>query len=41
VKRTNDANLFRSANAPVMSAGVIAANMSWNAANRTNGTVVA
>ena len=32
---------FRSAKAPVMSAGVIAANISWNAANRTNGIVVA
>ena len=32
---------FRSAKAPVISAGVIAANISWKAANRTNGIVVA
>ena len=38
---TKLAKRFRSAKAPVMSAGVIAANISWNAANRTNGMVVA
>ena len=32
---------LRSANAPVMSAGVIAANISWNDANRTKGIVTA
>jgi hypothetical protein len=41
VNRTKDANRFRSAKAPVMSAGVIAANISWKAAKRTNGIVVA
>src|SRR3954447_13718529 len=41
VNSTNAPNRLRSANAPVMSAGVIAANISWNAANSTNGTVVA
>ncbi len=41
VKITKLANRLRSAKAPVISAGVIAANMSWNAANRTNGIVVA
>ena len=32
---------MRSANAPVIRAGVIAANISWKAANRTNGIVTA
>ena len=41
VKRTKEANRFRSAKAPVMSAGVIAANISWKAANSTNGMVTA
>src|SRR4051794_1165431 len=40
VNTTNDAKRLRSANAPVISAGVIAANISWNEANRTNGIVV-
>ena len=30
VKTTNEANRLRSAKAPVMSAGVIAANINWN-----------
>ena len=41
MNRTNAPNRLRSAKAPVMRAGVIAANISWNAANSTNGTVVA
>src|SRR3954466_8668173 len=41
VKRTNEPNRLRSANAPVMSAGVIAANISWNIANNMNGMVTA
>ena len=41
VNSTNEPNRLRSANAPVMSAGVIAANISWNIANRTNGIVAA
>ena len=32
---------LRSAKAPVMSAGVMAANMSWNEANRMKGMVAA
>ena len=36
---TNAPNRLRSANAPVISAGVIAANISWNEAKRTNGIV--
>ncbi|MNT50980.1 hypothetical protein D3C86_1828810 [compost metagenome] len=32
-------NRIRSANAPVISAGVIIANFSWNIANKTNGIV--
>ena len=41
VKMTKLAKRFRSAKAPVMRAGVMAANISWNAANRMNGIVVA
>ena len=41
VNRTNEPNRLRSAKAPVMRAGVIAANISWNDANRTNGMVTA
>ncbi len=41
VNRTNEPNRLRSAKAPVMSAGVIAANMSWNIANNMNGIVTA
>ena len=37
---TKAANRLRSAKAPVMSAGVIAANISWKVANRTNGIVL-
>ena len=40
-KTTHAPNRLRSANAPVMRAGVIAANISWNAANRRKGIVVA
>ncbi len=41
VKRTKEPNRLRSAKAPVMSAGVIAANISWNIANNMNGIVTA
>ena len=41
VKRTKEPKRLRSAKAPVMSAGVIAANISWNDANSTNGMVTA
>src|SRR6478609_5267019 len=41
VNSTNEAKRLRSAKAPVISAGVIAANISWKAANRTKGIVVA
>ena len=41
VNRTNAPNRLRSAKAPVMSAGVIAANISWNIANNMNGMVAA
>jgi hypothetical protein len=41
VKITKLAKRFRSAKAPVIRAGVIAANISWKAAKRTNGIVVA
>src|SRR6187431_1665241 len=41
VNRTNAPKRLRSANAPVMRAGVIAANISWKAAKSTKGTVVA
>ncbi len=36
---TNAPKRLRSAKAPVIRAGVIAANISWKAANSTNGTV--
>ncbi|MNL28810.1 hypothetical protein D3C87_1504720 [compost metagenome] len=35
----NELNRTRSANAPVISAGVIMANFSWNIANNTKGIV--
>src|SRR6185295_17183228 len=41
VNRTKALKRLRSAKAPVMRAGVMAANINWNAANSTNGTVVA
>ena len=41
VNRTKEPKRLRSANAPVMSAGVIAANISWNDANKTKGIVTA
>ena len=41
VKRTKAPNRLRSAKAPVISAGVMTANISWNAGNRTNGIVLA
>src|SRR5919106_2908418 len=41
VNSTNAPKRLRSAKAPVMRAGVIAANIIWKAANSTNGTVVA
>ena len=41
VKRTKAPNRLRSAKAPVMRAGVIAANISWNIANNMNGMVTA
>jgi len=41
VNRTKAENRLRSAKAPVIRAGVMAANISWNAANSTNGTVTA
>ena len=41
VNSTNEPKRLRSANAPVMSAGVIAANISWNIANNMNGIVTA
>ena len=41
VKSTKAPKRLRSAKAPVMSAGVMAANISWKAANSTNGMVVA
>ena len=40
VKIRKLAKRFRSANAPLISAGVIAANMSWKPAKSTNGIVV-
>ena len=39
VKTTNAAKRLRSANAPLMRAGVMAANIIWNVANRTGGMV--
>ncbi len=41
VNSTNAPKRLRSAKAPVMSAGVIAANISWNIANNMNGMVTA
>ncbi len=41
VNSTNEPKRLRSAKAPVISAGVIAANISWNIANNMNGIVVA
>jgi hypothetical protein len=38
---TNAENLNRSANAPVISAGVMTANIIWNAMNAMCGTVAA
>ena len=40
VKTTNAANFLRSAKAPLMSAGVMAANIIWKVAKRTNGMVL-
>ena len=39
VNTTNAPNPLRSANAPEMRQGVMAANISWKAANSTNGIV--
>ena len=41
MKSTNAPKRLRSAKAPVIRAGVMAANISWNEANRTNGIVAA
>jgi hypothetical protein len=41
VKMTNAPKRLRSAKAPVMRAGVIAANISWNDAKSTCGIVAA